>query len=329
LARPRRPPGEAPRPRRPKLRPFVKPGAELGFAAELRKKRKWPPEKVDRPKTDAPTATSYLVVQADGNDLGLRPLPGPEALHSQSVQILDTGGAIVSRPVRNTTYTLRCQALNLGATAAFGGLADFYVAAPAQFDSIAGTGATMPAQGQTGFTAYPGQTVVIESPKRWRPTTDAEAESSVLVHVYDPFLDPLVTPFDARGDRHVGRLDPLPDFAGIWNGTSRIVGDPSGRTFLERVIIAQTGLNVTVEFYSEVGAPPALPATPQIAVGGTIVAQQIPLVATESIGGAPFTNNQIVLTLTAPNNLHVDWHREFVMPGDPRTDQDLIADLQR
>jgi hypothetical protein len=329
LARPGKPRPETKRPRRRKVRPFVKPGETLGFAAELKKKRKWPPDKVDRPPSDAPTATAYMVVQADSNDLGARPLPGPEALHSQSLQILDGSGAAVTRPVRNTTYRLRCQAVNLGATAAFGGLADFYVAAPAQFDGIAGTGATMPGQGHTGFAAYPGHTVTIDSPNTWRPATDAEAASSVLVHVYDPFLDPLVAPFDARADRHVGRLDPIPDFAGLWNGTSTIVGDPSGRTFLERIVITQSVLNVTVQFYSEVGSPPALPANPQITVSGTIIGQQIPLSAAELIGGAPFTSNQIVLTLTAPNNLHFDWHREFVMPGDTRPDQDLIADLQR
>jgi hypothetical protein len=287
---------------------WVKPGEPLAYVEALTAQNAWPPSKATR-SYDGPTATSYLVVPASQNDLGVRPLPGTDPLHNASLQLLDPGGTMVVTANAGVGYRVRCGAVNLGVVAAYGGLADFYVAAPSDLDNAARTPrTTLPALGRTGFVAAPGETVTIECPSTWTPQTDAEATNSILVHVHDPLLDPLVHPFDARADRHVGRFDHIPDFAGIWLGTKTLDG-ADGEVTEERLVITQRAFDVTVEFYEQYG--PDLPVNPQLTTNGQIVASRISLQTAD-----PFPkwqqagwSSQWEITLLDTDTLHVDQYR--------------------
>ncbi len=318
------------RTRAPKVPPFRKPGEQLGYAVELRRRRQWPPSKI-KPRDDRhrATATPFLVVPVDGNDLGARPVPGTQALHSQSIQLIDGSGTAVSAPIPGSSYTLRASIRNLGATAAYAGLADFYVAQPPDLDQAAGTaGSTLPAQGRTGFVVMPGETRHVDSPRPWVPATADEARQSVLVHAYDLVLDRLTKPFDARADRHVGRLDVIADFAGVWDGTFTTDFRP-GESFLMRVVIAQNGLVVNCSFFEEVGSPPALPSNPQSTGSSTIAGNQVTLATTDFFpNGQPFTTNSFTLPLTDPDTLQLTNVHVFP-PGDGRPTQLWLADLHR
>jgi len=295
---------------------WVQPGAPLAYVEQLAQQNAWPPSHATR-SYDGPTATSYLVIPASQNDLGDRPLPGTDALHSASIQLLDEAGNVVVNPDNGVTYRLRCEVVNRGVAAAYGGLADFYVAQPTDLDNAARTPrALLPALGRTGFVAAPGETVTIECPNTWTPQTGDEATNSILVHVHDPFLDPLVHPFDARADRHVGRVDHISDFAGVWQGPKTLVG----ATLQERLVITQHVFDVTVAFYEQDGA--GLPVNPQITANGQIVASRISLRTADphpkfrQLGWS----SQWQITLPEPDTLHVDQVRSArlgLRPGPP------------
>ena len=106
---------------------WVQPGAPLAYVERLAQQDAWPPAHATR-SYDGPTATSYLVIAASQNDLGDRPLAGTDVLHSASIQLLDEAGNVVVNPDNGITYRLRCTVVNRGVVAAYGGLADFYVA---------------------------------------------------------------------------------------------------------------------------------------------------------------------------------------------------------
>lgn len=72
---------------------------------------------------------------------------------------------------------------------------------------MAGSNATLPAFRHTGFSLVQGRETVITCPKLWEPKTADEITASIVVHVYDPFTDKIISRFDARNDRHVGRHD--------------------------------------------------------------------------------------------------------------------------
>lgn len=162
----------------------------------------WP---LDPPAVDdrAPTATPYLVIRANAGDNGSRPLPGGVAGHSGGIEVVDSGGTVVPTAAAGQTYKLRATVSNLGATASYAGLADFYVATRNQIKAARSAGRTLPAQGRTGFVVRAGASVVVESPTPWTPAHATEAADGVLVHVFDLLLDPLGAPFDWVGNRHV------------------------------------------------------------------------------------------------------------------------------
>lgn len=308
---------------------WVKPGEPLAYVAALTTENAWPPSQATR-NYGGPAATSYLVVPSSQNDVGARPLPGTDALHNASLQLLDPGGNIVVTASAGVGYRIRCQAANLGVMAAYGGLADFYVASPSDLDDAARTPrALLPALGRTGFVAAPGETVTIESPNQWTPQTDAEATNSILVHVHDPFLDPLVHPFDARADRHVGRFDHIPDFAGVWQGPKTLDGG-DGHVTQERLVITQHAFDVTVAFYEQYGAD--LPVNPQITANGQIVASKVSLQTADPYpkGQLAGWSSQWEITLPDPDTLHVDQYRNdfrAVRRGPPP--QHLESTLKR
>jgi hypothetical protein len=52
-------------------------------------------------------------------DIGARPLPGSDAVHSAGLRLVDAAGATVNVPVPGRTYNLQATVRNLGATAAY------------------------------------------------------------------------------------------------------------------------------------------------------------------------------------------------------------------
>lgn len=188
----------------------VPPGQPLGYVKYLHDADLWPPDQIVE-QWGPYCATAFLVIAAQPGDNGTRPLTGDATLHNASLAILDAAGASVSQPTAGATYTLRCTVTNLGAAGAYAGLLEFYVAQPAALEQAALTpGARLPALGYTGFVAPPGATVTVDCPRPWTPASTQEAQQSVLVHVFDPLFDRVIRPYDAREDRHVGRLDTVP-----------------------------------------------------------------------------------------------------------------------
>lgn len=189
-----------PEPNTDSPKPFRDTGELLGFADELRKNGDWP---LERPTVSdrVPTATPYLVIPANAFDTGARPLAA--GMQSAGIEILDAAGAPVNTPIAGQTYRLSATVHNLGATASYAGLADFFVASRAVFKIARGGGQTPPAQGRTGFSVRSNASTVFESPALWTPANAAEAGQSVLVQVADLLLDPLGWAFDWFGNRHV------------------------------------------------------------------------------------------------------------------------------
>jgi hypothetical protein len=251
------------------IRPFVKPGEQLGYAERLAEQGDWPP----RPRQsdpDIPTATPFLVVPAFAGDIGIRPLTSNQALHNMSVEIVDTLGQPVEYPLPGNTYTLRCFALNRGTVGSFGGMAEFYIGTAGSFDAAASTpGTTLRLHGLAGFVALPGTRAAITCPKTWTPVSQAEADSTIIAEVYDPFIDRVTQPFDAMHDRHVGRRDAVHEFSGVWQGTYPGLGrwvilEPSGPIFvpfLLQIAVTQSGRNVAASFFvrTGTGGPPTPP----------------------------------------------------------------------
>jgi hypothetical protein len=328
--RPRGTPRSTSKGKRPRPRGFVRPGELLGFAAELKQKKAWPPKRTGGDQHHkGPTMTPYLVVRAFAGDAGVRPINALQAHYSPSVQILDQAGTPVMTPSVGQSYRLRAQVLNRGALGAFAGLANFYVAPPATFDSLATVpGSALPAQGLTGFMALPGQTVTVESPRQWIPASEAEAASSILVQAFDSLIDMIQQPFSAETDRHVGRHDPVPDLSGVWDGMESANPIHQAPTKI-RFVITQSGTTVNVGIFSEVGSPPSFPATPQDAGTAQIINGVVHLSTVEVWGPShqPFTQNDWVIWLTTPTLLHFTHHTHFLMPGDTRPDCDTFGDL--
>ena len=327
----------------------VRPGEQLHFTRELRRAKQWPPTRIRRKRTDVPPAMPYVVVPADAGDDGTRPIDPGRAVRSAAIEVVDAAGALVDQPAAGTTYTLRVTLRNLGPVAAYAGVAEFFVAG----ESL----------GIEGFVAAAGATVAVTCRRAWTPATAAAATASLVVCAYDALLDRPEQRFAPAADRHVGQRDLAPDFAGAWNGSAHFAANPGGGGTLYRVVIVQSGLAVDVAIFQQVGGPPGgplvgipvarggdiplsprpgggprpglggggLPAAPQLSGSSTIVGNQVhlSLVGLNFTPPVPFTNDEVTLTLTGPNTLHVEHHETFVDPADPRGPIDLVADLTR
>jgi hypothetical protein len=307
----------------------VKTGGQLGYATDLRRAKKWPPDRRrgrDDDK-DHPVATAYLVVPFDPADAGARPIADARVLHNAAVTLRNAAGTAVDRPVAGETYAIEAVVANRGVAGAYFGLADFYVADAAAIDTAAAGGAVPPALGRGGFTVNGQAATIARCPATWSPASDVEAAQTVVVHAYDPTSDALLAPFDAHADRHVGRRDPIADFAGVWNGSYSTNWGPG--SFVARLVITQTGLAVSAGFYLQVGGPGQLPANPQWTGTGTVAGDAVSGFTIEDNGGAPFTSNQWTLTLTGPDALHLDNLETFIAPGDTRPPQTWSGDLTR
>lgn len=349
-----------PRPRGGTLNGAV--GSPLGFVAGLKAKDSWPPAKVRRDYKDVTPATPYLVIRADPNDAGARPLPGSEALHSSAIEFVTAAGGTVPIPKAGQEYHLRVTIHNFGAAPSYAGAAEFVVADPAVLDAAAAGGPPPPPWGIEGFIVTPDSDAVVTCRRPWKPLHPPDASASVLVQAYDALLDSVVRRWDARGDRHVARHDNIPDFSGTWEGPQYFAGAVAMSGFLYRVVVTQAASAVNVSIYEEVsgispavnggmvggravvglghgiaiGRRPTLPATPQLTGAGVITNRTVQLTITEllDLNGpgttpVPFTDNVITMTLPNPDTLHVTTHRTYVAPGDTRGPQDLVADLTR
>ena len=133
--------------------PWRAKGQRLVYAEGLAKLDEWPPKTSPGKRKDGgpPAATAYLVIPAFAGDAGARPLPGTEGAHSAGVWLVDATGATVATPVPGQNYRLAATVKNLGATASYAGLIDFFVATPAALDAAASGGAVPPAFTSTGF----------------------------------------------------------------------------------------------------------------------------------------------------------------------------------
>jgi hypothetical protein len=262
-------PKQPPLSRSRKPLPFVKEGEELRFVERLRRIGKWPLVRKERPRDPKrPVLSPYIVLRAAAGDQGARPLLDDQQVHyNESVQILDSAGNSVTVPESGKSYRLTCRVTNLGNLGAFGGIAEFYIAAPATIDSLASMSKPVSAaSGYEGFTAGPGETVTVVSRRVWTPATDQEAMSTIVVHAHDPFNDLIQKRFDARNDRHVGRRDTIPDFRGIWNGVLNGQHVTLG-TWNVRLEITQAYEILTISIYFAQGS---LPATPQATVSAVV-----------------------------------------------------------
>jgi hypothetical protein len=151
----------------------------------------------------APKSTPYLVLAADAQDTGARPIAYDRARRSQAIRILDVTG-------KHTlpTYTLQAEVTNTGLRACYMGIAEFYIGNLADFD-VAASDPTLPAPPMFGIAAFvslPGKTTKFNCPVSWMPG-DAIPLVSVLVQAYDPIFDPLQAPYSMVNDRHVGVLE--------------------------------------------------------------------------------------------------------------------------
>src|SRR5262245_35125292 len=72
----------------------VRPGERLAFMRALMKARKWPPSRIPRRRTDVPSATPYIVVPADANDDGARPIDPQRANHGTAIEVVDAAGSL-------------------------------------------------------------------------------------------------------------------------------------------------------------------------------------------------------------------------------------------
>jgi hypothetical protein len=347
----------------------AKPGEPLASTRALRKRKQWPPTRIQRMHGDVPPAMPYLVVAADANDDGSRPIDPERAVHSAAIEVLDAAGAAVAFPAPGTAYTLRATVTNRGPVASYAGVAEFFV-----------NNETL---GVEGFLAPAGGAVTVTCRRSWTPADVAAAAGSVVVCAYDALLDRPEKRFAPTEDRHVGRRDLLADFAGVWNGLSFFANAPGGAGNLYRVEVKQAGVDVDVSIYEQVsevaahggpvlggaqvpGGGPVLqggprgpqqrgprgpvpggplpggpvpggilthvlPAQPQLKGNATIVGNQVQLHMTgfNFTPPVPFTTDDVTLTLTDPETLHVTQHETFVDPNDPRGPIDLVADLKR
>ncbi len=308
--------------------PWRDKGKQLGYAEGLAKLGEWPPKTSPGKRRDGapPAATAYLVIPAFAGDAGARPLPGTEGVHSTGVWLVDENGATAATPSPGQSYRLQAMVKNLGATASYAGLIDFFVATPAALDAAATGGAAPPAFTNTGFTLQPQGSITISTSKTWTPGSATEAQASLLVRAYDLVLDPLGAGFDARGNRHVARRDATADFSGVWDGQITITSGGVGSDKF-RVIIAQSGVTAQCQFFGQVGG--VLPTTPQSSGSGQVIGTQLSLVTTDYLApNTPFTTNQWTLSLPDPATLHLENIHTFP-PGDGRPTQHWVGDLHR
>lgn len=168
-----------------------------------------------------PLLTPYLVIPCAPGDPGARPLPLSQALYSRAI------GWTVTNPTapggwHDFQLQVACAVANLGPVASPAAMIEFYAGTDIAIRHKQHATLT-PAEVQTGvkllgrrsFTAPPGTVTTVTCPTPWVPGAYKAALQGILVQVRDLFTDPWTAPFDAFGDRHVGRNDDT--MPRVWN----------------------------------------------------------------------------------------------------------------
>lgn len=302
-----------------------------GYAKELKKQDKYPlkprtPWAKREPNREHPVATAFLVIPNYLGDQGMvRPLDAAHARHSISIEIVDVNtNAAVTTPVVGHIYALRCQVINRGTVGSYAGIAEFYVATPAVLDALASGGPRPAPLGYAGVIVPPGGRATATCQHHW---TVVDMNSGILVRLYDPIVDKPQFPYDSAADRHVARRDIIPDFSGTYLGTEYFAQTPATGGYQLKIVIQQVNSVATISVYSQVSG--GLPSVPQLHGTAAVTGSSFVFNMTENLNGQPFTSNVMTFSLTNPNLLHYTMHRHFLMPGDTRVDQDLVADLPR
>ena len=160
-----------------------------------------------------PVLTPFLVIPCAPGDPGARPLPVGQALYSRAIGWTVANPA-ATRGWQDFELEVSCAVANLGPVASPTAMIEFFTAGHAGIRhkghaalSAADVRADAKLLGRTTFTAPPGVVTTVRCPVAWRPGSYKAALQSILVQVNDVFTDPWTAPFDAIGDRHVGRND--------------------------------------------------------------------------------------------------------------------------
>lgn len=244
----------------------------------------------------------FLVLAAAGGDQGERPIPPSSGLHNASLEVFELtgGGKPTGNPVGavkvGKSYQIRCRVVNLGSAPVLVGIAEFFVATPAQLDAAAVQPETpLPALGYGGFSLPRGKTAVVICRNPWSPTQEQSVKASVLAQVYDPTGDFVVRRFDALQDRHVGRLDlgGAPEFEGTWRGA---YFGPIGKEPEIEVMLLQTGTGVTADIAFSNGV--------KVKASGQVKGQQA-ILESGPLAGFPQSTGTWSFSLLTPSALRL------------------------
>ncbi len=147
-----------------------------------------------------PPVTPFLLVRYAPTDTGARPVP-PGSPFWISPDIWVESSDPSGNPVAGQPNTMVARVFNLGAFQASPVQVDFYWGDP----SLGLTPASMHLIG-TAWTDVPSlSSVVVPCPVPWVPVIVNDGHECAIVNVSSWLADPIVAPFDAVADRHVGQ----------------------------------------------------------------------------------------------------------------------------
>lgn len=153
---------------------------------------------------DGPTATPYLFVPLTDGDDGTRPIRHGGLLRWSGITVIDpAGNPLTSRAMPGVLYSVRVTVRNLGATAAYAGMATVFSETLEQFD-LYRQGILQPFNSARMAFSVPSQgSASIEFPDAWRPRDIPAAKlTRIYVEVADLLLDRVGSRFDWVNNRH-------------------------------------------------------------------------------------------------------------------------------
>jgi len=162
-------------------------------------------------------ATPYLVVPCTANDDGTKRSEATQAFHSTGIKLVsESTGAAILFPKVGEKCSIIGTVVNYGATGAYSALAEFYISTPDEISNAINNGTSIKPVAYKSAVISPGKTIEIACPAEWVVDNPA---ATIMVQVYDPIMDRLVTSYDALLDRHVGRKDLA--IQGLWVGSQK------------------------------------------------------------------------------------------------------------
>jgi len=157
------------------------------------------------------TYTPWLLIRYNATDMGMRPLPSGTPFWA-SPDISVESSDVLGRPVAGEPNFLHARVFNLGKAPSSPTRVQFYWGDP----SLGLGGATMNLIGTewVEIPAHASRDVRCNTP--WVPVMVNGGHECVMVNTHNPLLDPIVQPFRAWLDRHVGQrnLTVIPSAAG-------------------------------------------------------------------------------------------------------------------